>query len=327
MVGCGMFASNIHVPNLKKNPRYNVYAVTDISESAAKGLAEKAGAEYWTTDVDELLSDKKVDVVFITTRHDSHAELTIKAAEAGKHVLCEKPMALNIEECRAIAECVRRNNIKYTVGYNRGLAPMITKAHDLLRPYDKKKLIYHRIQAPFPENHWTHNPAVGGGRFIGEGCHIFDLLCEIVQAPPISVYASGGIFLDPAIVKIPDSAIVTITFADGSIGTTIIASAGCPGFPKESTEIYCDYKTVYINDFKHMEYYGFEGQDRITCDFDSVDKGHALEIDLLADAILNNAESPNGLYKATRAALISYKVNESIEKGAPVSIREEEYRI
>ena len=146
-----------------------------------------------------------------------------------------------------------------------------------------------------------------------------------MDAPPVTVYAAGGTFLDPDTVKIPDSASVTITFADGSVATTLIASAGCPAFPKESTEIYCDNKAISITEFREMEYYGFENQDKVRVELSAMDKGQILEVDLLADAILNNTQAPNGLVKAARSALISYKVNESIATGKPVPITESEY--
>lgn len=325
LIGCGGFARGCHIPNLKKNPKYSIVAAMDINGSMAEQTATDCKAKYWTTDLNRLLSDKNIDVVFITTRHDSHAPLTIRAANAGKHILCEKPMGMNRDECKAIVDAVKKNHVKYTVGYNRGLAPMITKARDFLKGMSQKKMIYHRIQAPFPEDSWTHDPNIGGGRFVGEGCHIFDLLCELVASPPVSVYAAGGIFLDPAKVKIPDSGIVTLTFADGSVGATLIASAGCNTFPKEFTEIYCANKAIYINNFQEMEYSGFDGQDHVRFGFNAVDKGHYIEIDQLADAIFNDTESPNGLVKATRAAVISFKVNESIMEGRPMAIAEEDY--
>jgi predicted dehydrogenase len=325
LIGCGGFARGMHIPNLKKSSKYIIHAAMDIDEAAAREVSKDTGAKYWTTDLNRLLSDKGVDVVFITTRHDSHAELTIKAALSKKHILCEKPMGMNREECRAVADAVKRSNVKYTVGYNRGMAPLVTKARDLLKGISGKKMVYHRIQASFPEDNWTHDPKIGGGRFVGEGCHIFDLLCEIIQSPPICVYAAGGTFLNPDKVKIPDSGIVTITFADGSIGTTLIASKGCPHFPKEATEIYCANKAIYINNFKEMEYYGFEGHNCARLELKSTDKGQAIEIAQLADAILNNTEPPNSLMKASRAAVISFMVNESINKGIPIPITKSDY--
>ncbi len=327
IVGCGGFVRGVHIPNIRKNSKFQIKATMDIDESAAQKTAEETGADYHTTDVERILADGDIDAVFVTTRHDSHAPLSIEAAEAGKHVLCEKPMALNIEDCRAVAAAVRKAGVKYTIGYNRGLAPMISKAKELLAGNPHKKMLYHRIQAPFPEDSWTHDPDVGGGRFVGEGCHIFDLFCELVEAPPVSVYATGGTFLDPQKVHIPDSALATITFADGSCATTLINSAGCPTFEKEATEIYCDGKAIYIVNFQRMDYCGFEGRDRETIELDVVDKGHAIEIDLFADAILNDSDSPNGVVKATRAALISYKVNESLKTGEPVAIAESELAV
>lgn len=324
IIGCGHFLGVVHIPNLKKNPKFKIHAVMDINESAAVDVAKDVGAKYWTTDLDKLLSDSELDAVLITTRHNLHAEQTIKAANAGKHILCEKPMGMNRDECRKIAEAVKKNNVKYTVGYNRGLAPLVTQARDLLKGLTAKKLIYHRIQCSIPLDHWLLDPKAGGGRFVGEGCHIFDLMCELVFSPPVSVYASGGVFLDTQFVKIPDSGIVTITFADGSVGTTLVASAGCDKFPKESTEIYCDNRAIYIQDFKVMDYYGWDDEP-VNVTLDAVDKGWMIEIDQFADAVLNDTESPNGLVRAARAAVISYMVNESIACGAPVVISESDY--
>ena len=325
VIGCGGFARGMHVPNLMKNPKYRIVAAADIDEAKAREVAEKTAASYWTTEVDRVIADAAVDVVFITTRHDSHASLSARSARAGKHILCEKPMGLTRAECRDVFSAVKANKVKYTVGYNRGMAPLITKARDMLAPLNSKMLIYHRIQAPFPAEHWTHKPEIGGGRFVGEGCHIFDLLCELVPAPPVSVYAAGGTFLDPAKVKIYDSGIITIGFADGSVGTTLIASDGCATFPKEATEVYCAGRAIYVNDFREMQYCGFEGQERVQIQLAAQDKGQAIEIDRLADSILNDTEPPNGPVKAARAAVISFLVSESIAAGKPLPISEKDY--
>lgn len=323
-IGCGSFAVNMHMPIIMKNSKFKIIGLMDISLEAAKSACELSQGEYYTDDADRILNDENIDLVFITTRHDSHADLSIRAAKAKKHIMCEKPMALNYEDCIRVADAVKENNVKYTIGYNRGLAPLVTKAKELLKETEGKVMAYHRIQAPFPESHWTHIKEIGGGRFVGEGCHIFDLFCRLIDSKPVSVYAAGGTFLNEDIVKISDSANVTITFEDGSVCTTLICSTGCPKFEKEVTEIYCDNKAVYINGFREMEYYGFEGHDKIKIELDSVDKGQRIELDQLADAILNDTESPNGIEIALRAAVISYKVNESIDTKLPVMIKESE---
>ena len=133
LIGCGGFAKSAHIPNLKKNPKFRIYAAMDIDQAAADQMAKDTGAVYATTDMHKLLTDPAIHVVFITTRHDSHAALSIQTAEAGKHILCEKPMGLNREECRAVAETVKKAVVKYTVGYNRGMVPLVTKARNLLK--------------------------------------------------------------------------------------------------------------------------------------------------------------------------------------------------
>ncbi|OHB57620.1 MAG: hypothetical protein A2Y12_17915 [Planctomycetes bacterium GWF2_42_9] len=326
LIGCGAFAQITHIPNLKSNPKYKIHAAMDIDAAAAQKVQAETGAAYSATDVNRLLSDKNIDVVFITTRHDSHADLSIKAANAGKHILCEKPMGLDSAQCKNVAAAVQKNRVKYTVGYNRGLAPLIVQACDLLSELPQKKMLYHRLQAVFPEDHWIHDPEIGGGRFVGEGCHIFDLFCELIKSEPVSVYASGGIFLNKEKVKSADSGIITLSFADGSVATTLIASAGCNDFPKEVTEIYCSQKAIYIDNFQKLDYFGFAGRKHTHLDLGVVDKGQAREIDLFANSIINETESPNGCNRASRAAVISFKVVESLTKGMPVDIVPNDYK-
>lgn len=326
IIGCGGFTQHMHAPNLARNPRFKVMAACDLDIAAAERVQQITGARYVTTGVGVVLDDDAIDAVLIATRHDSHARLCIQAAAAGKHILCEKPMGLSLAECRRVADAVRAAGVVYAVGYNRGMAPLVTQARQLMAGDLSQKMIYHRIQAPFPASHWTHDPAVGGGRLVGEGCHIFDLLCELVGTPPAMVYASGGAFLAPAQTRTVDSAIVTLTFADGSVGATLIASDGCSAFPKESTEIYWAGKAIHINDFRELSYYGVveEGEGRIT--LQAADKGHRRELDLFADAILLGAPPPNGVSNALRAALISFLAVESAQTGHPLPIREADYQ-
>lgn len=324
VIGCGSFANNIHIPNLLKNPKYRIIGVSDVEPGAAETTRGIAGADYSATDPEKIFRDHRIDAVFITTRHDSHAELSIKAAESKKHILCEKPMGLDYDECRLVKKAVLESGVKYSVGYNRGLAPMAVKAKKLLEDRSGKILAFHRMQNALPPKSWLLSTKTGGGRITGEGCHIFDMLCEIIQAPPAKVYASGGSFLDGSEDPM-DSACITITFADGSVGTALLMSSGSNFFPKEATEIYSGGRAIYINDFKEMEYCGFEGRRNIKLVFDSQDKGHAAEIDLFADSILNDSPPPNGLQNAARAAFIGFKARESINSGKPADISEDEY--
>jgi predicted dehydrogenase len=207
------------------------------------------------------------------------------------------------------------------------MAPLVQQARAHLQANPARKLIYHRIQAPFPPDHWIHDPAIGGGRLIGEGCHIFDLLCELVAAPPVQVYAAGGTFLDPKRVPTHDSAIVTLTFADGSVGATLIGSDGCATFPKEATEIYWGGRAIYLDNYQRMAVHGLSPSEREEIDLGAVDKGHRVEIERFAEAILTGAPAPNGLVPACRAALISFLAVQSLVTGQALPVVASDYAV
>lgn len=313
IVGCGSFARGMHLPNMTENGKYNLYAACDIVEKAAEDVKEEYGLAYATTEYEKVLDDEEVELVVITTRHDSHAEQSVKAAEKKKHILCEKPMGLDYDECQRVVAAVRENGVKYTIGYNRGLAPLVMKARELLSGRKSPVIMYHRMANPVPAEHWLLDKGVGGGRFVGEGCHIFDLFSAVIQSTPIRLYAAGGKFAGQDTANTPDTGSVVISFEDGSVATLLLSSAGHTGIPKESTEIYCQDKGILIENFQKMKICGFPGEEDIT--LDEVDKGHKIEIDMLADAILNDTKPPNGLENALQAAVLSFKSVESIQTG------------
>lgn len=318
---------HMHLPILLASGAFRVVAACDTNLAAARAVRGASGAEYATDQAGQVLADPDIEAVIIATRHDSHAALSVAAARAGKHVFCEKPMGLNAAECRQVVDAVQAAGVCYTVGYNRSLAPLVAEARRLLGDSAAKRLMYHRLQAPFPAEHWTHDPAIGGGRFVGEGCHIFDLLCELAPAPPVQVFASGGTFLDPARVHIADSAIVTLTFADGSVGSTLVASDGCARFPKESTELYWAGRALWIDDFTRLTYRGPTPDGDRDLALAAQDKGHRDELAAFARAIRAGAPAPNGLSQALRAALISFAAVESLATGQPVAIDAADYRV
>jgi predicted dehydrogenase len=325
VIGCGGFARGMHLPNMRGNDKYELYAACDIDEGLARKTAKDFEMKYATPDYEKILKDKEVDLVLITTRHNLHAEQTIKAAQAGKHILCEKPMALNIEDCYRVMKEVKKAKVKYTVGYNRGLAPLITKARDILKATDSPLVIYHRMANSFPSHHWLLDEKEGGGRVVGEGCHILDLFSVLASSQANRIYAEGGIF---SYGNVPDTQVATLSFENGSVATMLLSSVGNNRLPKESTEIFSGTLSILITDFKEMKIYGEkepESEEAITLPVQ--DRGHKREIELLAEAILRNKEPPNGLENACQGALLSFKVLEAIKTKQVQEIKPEEYRI
>ena len=324
IVGCGSFVKGMHLPNISLDNRYRIYAAVDIVGENAKYVFEQYNAAYFTTDYNKVLSDKEVDLVFITTRHDLHAEMSIKAAEAGKDIFCEKPMGLDYSECKEVMRAVRKNRVKYCIGYNRGLAPLITKAGEIVSKEGKPIIMYHRMQNYFAYgSHWLLDEKIGGGRIVGEGCHILDLFCVLSNSNPVRIYGEGGVFTNPDAEGTPDTGAIVLAFENGSVGTMLISSVGNDKIPKESTEIYCGDTAIIIENFQRMRLSIGNKQEDIV--LDQVDKGHRIEMELLAKAILDGEILPNDVVSAMRAAVCSFKAVEAIKTHKVQQILPEEF--
>ena len=310
VLGCGSFAKNMHLPNMKRDGRYRIHVACDIDLAQAEEVREKYGCAYATEDMERMLSDDAVDLVMITTRHDLHAQLCIWAAKAGKHILVEKPMGLNAEECLAVQRAVKEAGVKYCIGYNRGLAPFVAKAREVVAALGRPFVMYHRMQN-YICDHWLLEEKIGGGRLVGEGCHIFDMACVLADAAPDRVFAEGGVLTGNAKLTVPDTGAITLGFPDGSAAALLVSSVGHHGLSKESTEIYCGNVAIQIDDFRTMKVCNADGVEETT--LSAVDKGHRRELDLLARALLDDAPCPNNEDNALRAALISFKATSAIQ--------------
>ena len=131
ILGCGKIAQVRHIPEYAENPDVKLAAFYNPSRKRAEEKAEKYGGKVYDT-AEELLADKSIDAVSICAANYAHAELTIKALEAGKHVLCEKPMATTLADCEAMVECAKRTGKFLMIGHNQRLARAHVEAKRLI---------------------------------------------------------------------------------------------------------------------------------------------------------------------------------------------------
>ena len=131
IIGCGKIAQVRHIPEYAENPDVKLAAFYNPSRKRAEEQAEKYGGKVYDT-AEELLADKSIDAVSICAANYAHAELTIKALEAGKHVLCEKPMATNLADCEVMVECAKKNGKFLMIGHNQRLAKAHVEAKRLI---------------------------------------------------------------------------------------------------------------------------------------------------------------------------------------------------
>lgn len=281
VIGAGNFAKSMHLPNLQKlSDIYHIRAVVDIQGSNAKATAERYNADYASTNYEDVLNDETVDMVMICTRHNLHASMAIKAARAGKAIFLEKPMAINEEELNEMIAVMQETQVPFMVGYNRRFSPAARRAKEVLANRQNPLMILYRMNAGYlPPEHWTQT-SEGGGRIIGEACHIFDLFQYLTDAEVAGVNATP---LSPKTDNIlaTDNVSITIQYKDGSVATLLYTSLGSSGLSKEYMEIYSDGKVLTMDDYKVLKVYGSSIKGWSA----GVDKGHLDELRLFGGNI------------------------------------------
>jgi predicted dehydrogenase/threonine dehydrogenase-like Zn-dependent dehydrogenase len=263
VIGAGNYSSRVLIPALVKAGAA-IRSVASQAGLTAVIHGRKANAEIATSDVDSVFSDPEVDAVAIATRHDSHAHLTVRAIEAGKHVFVEKPMALTEAELDEIEQAVAAARTRgfepiISVGFNRRFAPHAIALRQALAKASGPKCLTTLFNAgDIPADHWTQDAQIGGGRILGEACHHVDLLRYLVGEDIINVSATRIGRASGAVVR-DDKATITLSFADGSIATIHYFANGSKAFPKERIEAFVAGRTFVLDNFKSLKGYGAPG--------------------------------------------------------------------
>jgi predicted dehydrogenase/threonine dehydrogenase-like Zn-dependent dehydrogenase len=313
LVGAGSFATSMHLPHLKSLEQFTVRAICDKSGTRAKAVAQQFGAAYATTDYEQVVGDDEVDLVMICTRHNLHGPMVVEALRAGKHTFVEKPLCLRASELAEIEKFYRGAEGRaggghmsplLTVGYNRRFAPCIREIKKHLVKRINPLVLHYRMNAGYvPLDHWVHDPEQGGGRIIGEGCHILDLFSFLVGAP-VRAYASASVTPTTTSVSASDNKAVTIEYEDGSIGTIHYFAVGPKALPKERLEVYWDEKAIAMEDYAapsgtNVPLAGTKSREG--------DKGHLEELRALARALGDSVSAwpvpLDSLLESTRIAM------------------------
>lgn len=311
IVGAGSFAKSVHLPNLQRlSNLYSIRAIVSATGSNAKAIAKQFGAAYCSTDYRDVLADDEVDMVMICTRHNLHAKLSVEAAKACKAVFSEKPMALNQGELEELVKVLNESKISFMVGFNRRFSPAALRASELIKGRQNPIIVNYRVNAGYiPLDNWVHKEA-GGGRIIGEACHMFDLFNFFTEAKVENIDASA---ISPATehVSSRDNFVATLKYSDGSVCTLVYTALGASGLPKEYIEIYCDGKALVVDDFKELCIYdgkakGWKGLQ---------DKGHLKELEEFGRCIRNGGPWPISLAELTQATNISFAVDKMVASG------------
>lgn len=277
-IGAGNFAKQVLIPAFCGTNARLEWVASRGGVSAAHA-ARKFGIRKSTTDYRNILEDDQVNTVVITTRHGQHASMVAEALTAGKHVFVEKPLAVDLPGLRSVeAACqdAANESIQLMVGFNRRFAPLIQKANNLLAERSGPLCMIMQVNAGMiPPDHWVHDPVVGGGRVIGEGCHWLDLLTFLAGAPIESVKATQ-VGRDSGAATRNDHMSIGLAFGNGSIGTVHYFANGNKAYPKETLTVYSQGRILELDNFRTLKGFGFSKfrKARLL----RQDKGHTTEV-------------------------------------------------
>jgi predicted dehydrogenase/threonine dehydrogenase-like Zn-dependent dehydrogenase len=308
LVGAGSFAKGMHLPNLRGlGDAVRLQAVASRTGSNAAAVAAQYGAAYATTEVDRVLEDPAVDVVIIATRHNLHAELTLAALRAGKHVLVEKPLALTSDELARIEAFFRDAGDAPPIlltGFNRRFSPAARRLRELTRDRANPLMLDYRMNAGrVPPDSWVHGPE-GGGRNRGEACHVYDLFTFLTDSPVVDVHALA-IRPATAYYSPSDNFAATVAFADGSVATLTYTALGAPDHPKERLEAFADGTVLALDDYRSLT---VAGRDAPGVSSRGPEKGQREELAAFVAAVRDGGPWPIPLWQQVQATEIALRV-------------------
>jgi predicted dehydrogenase len=278
LIGAGSFARSTLLPILRELD-VELVGLAARSPARAVGVARRAGAAYAATSPRELFEDPEIDGVVIATRHGSHASLAVDALRSGKAVFVEKPLAIDEEGLDHVASLLGAET-RLVVDFNRSLAPATRVVASAFSGRADPLFVSCRVNAGWLEpGHWLRDPAEGGGRLVGEGCHFVDLAAALVGVPLASLQVAP---LAPGPTTLQgDNFVLTLRYADGSVASISYIASGDRRMEKERIEVLGAGRAATIEDFRGWRVHGGQ-RSRRPHPLQTRDKGHR---QLLAAAI------------------------------------------
>ncbi len=308
VVGAGGFCKTMLLPQFAQADGANIKMIIDADNAVAQTIAKTYSAHAGKI-FDEALVQDNITTVVIATPHASHAEQTLKALQAGKHVFVEKPLAVTQEDFKPLLNYLQNNqDAPLCVDFNRSHAPLITEITKQLQQRTQPMTIMYRMNVGYlPEAHWSQHEHQRG-RIIGEGCHIMHLFCHLTNARPRTLSAVAH----PATNGMPstDNTIITVSMSDGSVCTLIYTAQGNKAVEKEYMELHSQGLSFVLHDYKTLHTYS---KKEVTKHAHS--KGHAELITAACTYFRGKSTQPISLQQIIDATQMSIAADELIRSG------------
>ena len=316
LIGAGNFTKSVILPNLQKVDGYELVGLCTATGVSANSVGKKYDFKYITTSSEEIFQNSEINSVFVTTRHNEHANAVLNAIKYKKHIFVEKPLCIYEEELEAIKEAYD-GSVIVQVGFNRRFAPLIKKLKKELA--NSSMSINYRVNAGIiPKDVWIQDREIGGGRIIGEVCHFIDTCSYLIGSEVEEVIAFDITKSDKSIPD-EDNVSILLKYKNGSTATITYFAYGDSSMPKEYIEVFANGVSATLNDFRELIIYKNGKKERTKTA--NQDKGFVNEFKAFKDAVKNGDEAVSfeSIYNTTKT---TFKILESLKSKKVIKIDE-----
>ena len=315
VVGAGNFTSSTILPNLKKI-NADVKFIASSGGLSSTIMAKRHNIANSTSNYKEILEDKEVDLVFITTKHNMHASMVLETLKAKKSVFVEKPLALTNTELEEIISEYNNQNVNVSVGFNRRFAPLAKKMKKLLGNDNTPINIVATMNAGFiPSDVWVHDMEIGGGRIIGEACHYIDL-CTYFIGSKVKSVCMNAMGTNPE--ENTDNASILLKYENGANAVINYFANGSKAYSKERVEVYSQERTLIMDNWRKLKAFGFKKGGNASS---KQDKGHYNQFKELIEQEQKGGNPIISFDEIVNTTRASFAAIESLKQGKWIEIK------
>ncbi|MBX3010064.1 MAG: Gfo/Idh/MocA family oxidoreductase [Caldilineaceae bacterium] len=314
LIGCGGLGK-VHAQMVQQLGTMKMAAFCDVDGGRAEQLRQEFGGDYATSDPETIFRDPTIQVVYICTHHDTHAEYCIRAAQAGKHIMVEKPLALTTEACIAIGQAVEETGVKLMTAFKMRYFTLIQKVKELIP--NPLMVTMQMMDNRWPDEMWANDPIKGGGNVLSQGVHSCDILRYVAGSDPVSVYAVGANYYQKT--GVIDNMAAVYQFANGVTGNLVQGDANCPPHvSKFYMQVFAENKSATLSSRLTTLTYQEKGQEPVI--YPGTETGFLEENRDFIRALQEDRPMPIDHRDGLLATLMILQGFKSIETGQPQPI-------
>jgi len=326
IIGAGRIG-RIHAINLYRFfPEVEIVGIADIDLDRAMQLSREIDNKKVFDDPTALINHPDVHAILICSSTDTHTDLIIKAAKAGKDIFCEKPIALDIELIDEALTAVEESNVKLFVGFNRRFDPNFKKARELVLSGKIGKPHILKITSRDPEPPPIEYVKVSGGIFADMTIHDFDMARYLLNDEIVEVYATGNVLIDEKIMEYDDvdTAITVLKFRGGSMGVIDNSRKAVYGYDQR-IEIFGSDGMISVNNKLEDETVianekSFQTSKPLYFFLERYQEAYLNEMKEFVNSIINNSNPPVSGIDGKIAFLIAGAAKKSLKEHKPIKV-------